>query len=458
MKATTIIYQVIFASLLLVGCTKVDLCDEGTHPHVVEGFSVTYNWKDLDLSDADTPERMYFVATRILNTRHMVYRTDKDGKFWVEKSEEEEKEPETNPDDSSSETPDNGDDPVTREDNATETPDDDNTEPGGEYQPDIKLPGGEYFMMAFTDPRYPKLTEYKEKLDEAGEVMKDKDGNPMIDIIKKEDDRVELVNLDEFTADEAMPVKQIIMRHATVEQKDVSKELVDNRKWADLNPGIAYVKDAGRKMLVARRDYVELDAGENYIQPFDFSSLTQHVEIRFTVQLLADENGNQLAEDDIRDIYIEMAGIAPEVSLSTGILNIAELKRVIVKVTDKNISQSTEDGKPVVNFSCTASLEVFGLIGGVDSYTIAGPGVCCIVLYPTDDNKTPLRAKANLSKQIKEQEITVETGKLNERKKTKDKVILTVGIPFRIVGENPEKGSDGIEGWTPADDDIHEDI
>lgn len=457
MKVTTIIYQVIFASLLLVGCTKVDLCDEGTHPHVVDGFSVTYNWSDLNLSAAETPERLYFVATRILNTRHMVYQTDKDGKFWVEKSEEEEKEPETNPDDSGSETPDNGDEPVTPEDNATETPDD-NTESGGEYQPEIKLPGGEYFMMAFTDPRYPELTEYKEKLDEEGKVMKDKDGNSIIDIIKKEDDRVELVNLDKFTADEAIPVKQIVMRHASVEPDKVREVLVGNRKWADLNPGIGYVKDAGRKLLVARHDYLELDAGKNYVQPFDFAPLTQHVKIMFTVQLLPDENGNQLTAEDLDAIFLDMAGVAPEVSLSTGILNIAELKRVVVEVTEKKVTQSTEDDKLVTTLSCTAFLNVFGLIGNVDSYTITGPGVCNIVLYPTDNTKTPFRAKANLSKQIKEQAITAETGTVNERKKTKDEVSLTVRIPFRIVGENPEKGSDGVEGWIPADDDIYEDI
>lgn len=43
----TVIYQILLASLLLVGCTKVDLCDETTHPHVVDGFSVTYNWNEL---------------------------------------------------------------------------------------------------------------------------------------------------------------------------------------------------------------------------------------------------------------------------------------------------------------------------------------------------------------------------------------------------------------------------
>lgn len=449
MKATTIIYQIIFASLLLVGCTKVDLCDEGTHPHVVDGFSVTYDWSGLELSDDETPERLYFVATRILNTRHMVYQTDKDGKFWVEKGEDEK--PETTPDDGDPETPEG--EPVTRDDSTTETPDDD-AEPKGEYQPDIKLPGGEYFMMAFTDPKYPKVTVTKK--DDQGNDLKDKDGK--IIRVEEEDKRVSLDGLDEFKVDEAIPVKQVKMRHATVEQKNVSKELVDNRKWADLNPGIGYVRDAGRRLLVARRDYLELDAGKNYIQPFDFTSLTQHVDIQFTVQLLADEKDNQLTMEDIQDIYVEMAGIAPEVSLSTGILNIAELKRVIVKVTDKKVSQSSDGEKPVVTLSCKASLEVFGLIGGVDSYTIAGPGVCCIVLYvktPTDIRA--IHAKSNLSKQIKEQEITAETGQVNERKKVKDQSVLKIETPFRIVGLNPEMGSDGVCGWEVVGD-IHVDI
>ena len=437
----TVIYQILLASLLLVGCTKVDLCDETTHPHVVDGFSVTYNWNELGLSADETPEKLYFVATRILNTRHIVYQTDKNGNFKVEKSKEETA---ITPDDGNTET--SGDGSTTR-DNTDTTPPDDQSEPQSEYQPDIKLPGGEYFMMAFTNPAYPMVTVTQK--DEAnGDVQ-----------VEKEDTRVELVNLDEFKTNEAIPVKEVKMRHKEVEHKDVSKEFVNNWKWADLNPGIGYVREAGRKLLVARCDYLELDAGKNYTQPFDFVSLTQHIDINSTVQLVADEDGNQLTEEDIRDIYIEMAGIAPEVSLSTGILNIAELKRTIVEVTDPEVSRSVEEEKPTVTLSCKASLEVFGLVGSVDSYTITGPGVCCIVLYvKTGTDTRAIHAKSNLSKQIKEQAITVETGQVNERKKAKDQAVLKIETPFRIVGLNPEMGSDGICGWIPVDDDIHVEI
>ena len=46
----------------------------------------------------------------------------------------------------------------TTRDNTDITTPDDQSEPQSGYQPDIKLPGGEYFMMAFTNPAYPMVT------------------------------------------------------------------------------------------------------------------------------------------------------------------------------------------------------------------------------------------------------------------------------------------------------------
>lgn len=446
MKASTI-YKVLFASLLLAGCTEVELCDENTHPHVVEGFSVSYNWGGTEISDNEKPDKLYFVATRILNTRHLVFETDKDGKFWVEKSETDEPSEVTPPETS-------GDISQTRSGDEVVTPPADNTEPNGAYQSDIQLPGGEYFMMAFTNPAFPKVKE--KQRGEDGKVLKDEDGNDIV--LDVEDKRVELINLEEFRADEAIPVKQVKMRHRSIDQKDVSKELVNNRKWSDLNRGIGYVWDAGKKLFVARCDYLELDAGKTYAQGFNFAPLTQHIDIRFTVQLVEDEEGKKLTKEDIQEIYVEMAGIAPEVSISTGVLNIEELKRTIVQVTDIQDSQTTEDGKSTVTLSCKASFEVFGLVGSVDSYTISGPGVCCIVLYAkTDTDVRAIHAKSNLSKQIKDQGITAETGQVNERKKVKDQAELKIDTPFRIVGLNPEMGSDGVVGWEVVGD-IHVEI
>lgn len=237
----TVIYQILLASLLLVGCTKVDLCDETTHPHVVDGFSVTYNWNELGLSANETPEKLYFVATRILNTRHIVYQTDKDGNFKVEKSKEETA---ITPDDGNTET--SGDGSTTRDNTDITTPDD-QSEPQSEYQPDIKLPGGEYVMMAFTDPAYPMVK--KEKKDEDGNVVKDMNDNIVMEEVK--DTRVELHNLDEFKENDAVHMKEVKMRHHALE----SVTDIVHDTWKDLNPGIEHVWEAGRRLIISRCDY-----------------------------------------------------------------------------------------------------------------------------------------------------------------------------------------------------------
>ena len=437
MKATTNIYQIIFASLLLVGCTKVDLCDEGTHPHVVDGFSVTYDWSGLELSDDETPERLYFVATRILNTRHMVYQTDKDGKFWIEKDASKESEDKPDNDDSESATRDN------------------TTEPEGKYQSDIKLPGGEYFMMAFTDPAYPMVKE--EQKDAEGNVIKDKDGNSVL--VEVKDTRIELVGLDEFKEVDAIHMKEVKMRHHAV----ASVTDIVHDTWKDLNPGIGYVWDAGRKLFISRCEYLELNAGSDYEQPFNFTPLTQHIDINFYLDLVEDEEGGQVKPEDIEYIFTEIAGVVPEVSLSTGLLNTSSLKRVIVNVpvpaTGETVTE--EDDRKCTILKCTASIEVFGLIGGMDNYAIMGPGVCCLALSVKAGTKEfTSYGIANLSRKIKDLGLTEETGQINERRKLKDSGTLTIDVHLRVTPSGTEgaAGSDGIIGWEDIKNEIHEDI
>ena len=428
-------------SVCCAGFTQLDLCSENQHPHMVDRFSVDFQWDDLQLAAGEEPAGLYFVATRILNTRHFSYKMNGDGSFLVEKTEE--LPGETLPQEGGDATPEQGQGEA---------------EAAADAQPEmhpvsgISLPGGEYFMMTFSDPQLPKVS--KPRLDENGEPVKDEENNVIIDEV--EDDRVLLAGLDEFVNDAAVPVKHISMKHRDV--KNVSKELVDNRKWSDLNPGMGYVAPAGRRLFVSYCDYVELNVENNYVQPFRFSPLTQHIDVLFTVQLFEDEEGNKLTEGDILDVYLETAGIAPEVSVASGMLNIASLKRTVVKVLDKQVTTETEDGKPVVNMQCKGSLDVFGLVGGYDEFTISGPGVFCFVLYvKTPGDIRAIYAKSNFSKKIRDLNLTEETGIVNVRRKLKDRAELKLETPFRIVGLNPEMGNDGICGWEIVDD-IHVDI
>ena len=350
-----------------------------------------------------------------------------------------------------------GDGSTTRDNTDIMTPDD-QSEPQSEYQPDIKLPGGEYVMMAFTDPAYPMVK--KEKKDEDGNVVKDMNDNIVMEEVK--DTRVELHNLDEFKENDAVHMKEVKMRHHALE----SVTDIVHDTWKDLNPGIEHVWEAGRRLIISRCDYLELNAGNNYEQPFNFTSLTQHIDINFYLDLVEDgecEDKQQLKPEDIKYIFVEMSGIVPEISLSTGLLNTSSLKRVIVKVpvptTGETITE--ESGKKCTTLKCTASMDVFGLVGGMDNYAIMGPGVCCLALSVKTGTKEFIsNGIANLSRKIKELGLTEETGQVNERRRLKDSGELTIDVHLRITpsGAQGGAGSDGVIGWDDVTNEIHVDI
>ena len=56
----------IIMCLILVGCTKVELCDMPTHPHQYT-LNVTYNWP-ADMAEEERPDSMYIIANRLFNT------------------------------------------------------------------------------------------------------------------------------------------------------------------------------------------------------------------------------------------------------------------------------------------------------------------------------------------------------------------------------------------------------
>ncbi len=460
MKRRNWIYRMIWLPVCLANCTAIDLCDENEHPHVVDGFAVEYRW-DKELTVGGEQERVWFVGTRILNTRHVVYRTDKDGRFWVKSEELLDNYPEEG--EGSGEL----DDP-----NEPAMPSESNSEadggqelpivPGGEEQPvengkfqaDISLPGGEYFMMAFTDPRFPMIEIEKE---------------PEKALV--EDNRVRVSpDLEEFEKDNSMSIREVKMIHATVKEIE---SIIGSGRWVDMNPGYDYVYNPERRLFVARRDYIELVAGVAYKESFDFKSLIQRVNVEFVLHLGDDiekEDGTSVKGvtlDDFKFVCVDIAGVVPEVTLSTGLLNASELKKMLIKLEDSDLKPGNgfvtpiESGTPDVKtaWKFTVPFYVFGLVGGMDEYSVLGPGVVTLSLginMPDGSESSGIvYAKSNLSKQIKEQALTVETGVVNERRRSADDTVtLTIGTPLLITGESLRTAiaNDGVLIWDKGGD------
>lgn len=431
MKTSIIYNKVAFVSfLLLLGCTKVELLDESEVSK--EGaFSLKYEWKPdfynpgwessynanwdkykdpdwkKDPADPEYPKfaeyqkykkylnyqaiaetPIYLAMTRILNTRHHVYLTDVNGKFWEEKVTEE--------------TP--------------EAPSEDPQKPPFD-KTTIPVSGGEYIMVAFSKPLATNQT--------TGERSK-----------------VEVLNLNEFQEDKTVGISKIVMRHVDAK----ASEIVTGRSWEDLNPGYRYVFEPGdEKLYVSRCDYLQLSTNKPFTQRFVFEPLMQHVEVCFAIEFIKDEAG-EMIEVAANDIFAELSGMVQQVNLSNGLLNTSETRKMIVTV-DEDGRTETEDGLLI---SYRASYHTFGLIGGVDKQTISGPGVFRLGIYLNHNGRTKtVRVVSNLSEKITQQGLTEMTGKVNERKKLKNEATLTIDTRVVIkVSAMDNNSNDGISGWT----------
>lgn len=456
MKVTVIYNKVILASLfLLVGCTEVELCTEETHPHTAD-FSLKYEWKQeyynpatiaaatakvkewedengkgtvvspVDPVAPDAPtyadyqkylsyldylknkqiaeSSIYFVVSRILNTRHDVYETNRDGLFWVKKQME--PAPEPNPDDTSPSVRVVGE--VTAE---------------YELKKTVPITNGEYFMMAFTKPTEQSNTTVPRN-------------------------KVEVVNLDKFQEDNSTAANKIIMRHADARASELIK-----KSWEDLNPGYRYVFEPGdQDLYVARCNYLELyTTNSEFNQTFVFEPLLQYIDINFAIDFVKDENNGivDIPTVEVKSrVIAEISGIVPQVNLSNGILNTTETKKMIANISEVQ-RKTAEDGTVTVFYK--ASFKAFGLIGGLDSQTISGPGVFRLGLYLKDPNSAKEKASrvlSNLTQKINDAGLTEMTGQPNERKKLKDRASFTIDnhIVIRVSVFN-ENSNEGISGW-----------
>lgn len=414
---------------LSAACTKVDVCDETTHPHVAS-LKVGYNWGAYD---TEKPEQMHLVAARILNTYHCCFTTRAaDGAFLVPSEEPETPvtpdEPETPVVPDEPETPVTPDEPeasVASEEPETPTVPEDPEEPEKPKlvaQPEASILGGEYFMMAFT----------------------------------KDDERLEVVNLKEFLDDPSVSVRDIRLRNMLLEDKDypnLSQEenVTDEDKmkaWVDFNPGYKFVSNPGR-VFIDRVNYVKFTTGTTYSQPFTLSTLTQRINFSFSIEF-----DNTDAEETLTvngsNMYMEIAGVIPEVGLADGLLYTNSLRRMFL-TNEKVQTQSGANGTQSVVYN--GYINAFGLMPGPDSYAISGPGVLRLAMKVTlaSGGSRVIRTSLNLSKEINDANLSKATGYSNVRERLVDEGTVRISRSIHVNTKKVIAGnSDGVTGWDTA--------
>lgn len=391
---------------LSTACTEVDLCEETIHPHVAS-LKVGYEWGSYG---SEKPEQMHLVAARILNTYHCCYNTRaEDGAFLVESSEEPEKPEE----------------PVTPDDTDIFKDSDKPQEPTWVSQAETSILGGEYFMMAFT----------------------------------KNDKSLEVVKLEEFLHDNSISVRDIRLRNKLLESKDYPNTNQDanikdedkEKAWVDFNPGYKFVASPGR-VFIDRVNYVKFTTGTKYTQTFKLTPLTQRVNFSFTMDFDNTDTEGALTIDPA-ELYMEIAGVIPEVGLADGLLYTGSLRRMFLNTEKDGVKVNKDEQGRVKTITYNGYIDAFGLMPGPDAHAISGPGVLRLAMRVTlpGGGTRMIRTSRNISDEIAAANLTKTTGYSNIRERVVAEGSVRVSRNIQINTKKVIAGnSDGVTGWDQA--------
>lgn len=418
---------------LSAGCTEVDLCEEASHPHVAS-LKVNYEWGDYA---SEKPEQMYLVAARILNTYHCCFTTRaEDGAFLMPAGDSEKPDVPDVP-----EVPDTPDTPdgsgssdgtgnaalpdASGKTDAAEEPE----TPATPEEPENLVPqdetpvlGGEYFMMAFT----------------------------------KDDERLKVLNLQEYLDDPSVSVKEIRLCNELLKEEDypsLEPDAEDKEKvWMDFNPGYKFVSSPGR-VFVSRVNYAKFTVGKTYTQTFVPSALTQRIFFTFTMDFDNSGIGNESLIVEPSQLYLEIAGVIPEVGLADGLLYTNSLRRMFLTTEEDGVKTETDGNGRVKTIAYKGYIDAFGLMPGPDVHAISGPGILRLAMKVTlsDGGERTIRTSCNISSEIAEANLTKATGYSNIREKVVDEGTVRVSHNIQINAKKVIAGnSDGVKGWDEA--------
>lgn len=388
---------------LLASCTKVDLCEETSHPHVAS-LKIKYDWGNYA---SEKPEQMYLVAARILNTYHCCYTTRaEDGAFLVPPKDTEEPVTPEEP-----EVPEVLKQSEEEEKPVTLVP-----------QNEATVLGGEYFMMAFT----------------------------------KDEKRLQVLNLEEFLNDPSISVKQIHLSNKLLSENDfpslVSNATDQEKVWMDFNPGYKFVS-APERVFVNRVNYVKFTTGTVYTQAFSLSTLTQRVFFTFAMEFDNSDVEDEYLIVDQSKLYIEIAGVIPEVGLADGLLYTNSVRRMFLTTEKDGVKTELDGNGHVKKIIYKGYIDAFGLMPGPDVYAISGPGILRLAMKVSlpDGGSRTIRTSHNISAEIAAANLTKATGYSNVREKVVDEGTVHVSRNIQINTKKVIAGnSDGVVGWDQA--------
>lgn len=453
-------------SLLLLGasltaCTEVDICEK-EHPHQA-GLKFDFDWG----TRTDKPERMGVLCYRVVDQWKQIAEVNTDdltarliGATSIVPPET----PDGTDTPDSPETPDNDnleileildnldnlDNLDTPNDSETpDTPDDSETpdNPGDSETPDtpadnplefkasVDVPRGDYKFITF--PLNNMYLDYSE--------------------------------IDEFINKPAAeyPLQDVgfSYKQYSVDDPNLNKP---TEGWNDFNPYAKYIRPDVDAIFYDSTQIVHTNADVLTTQHFKPRSLTQNIDIYFTIK-----KDIKNVEFVIDDVWAELSGVPNHILLSKGYLDITKTSKVMFS-TELTPSQKDADGNDTPSnksIRCHGNIDVTGIVNVQRGYgeseadarkKIYGPGIMQVIIYShiidkTTGRKIPKKWQGiiNLYRTLQKSNLmTVTTdGKYVRRNGEHGTININAEIVLDGVKfSNDDNGNDALDRWRSTED------
>ena len=313
--------------ILFIGCTRVELCDFGTHPHQY-GLHVTFNWPS-DLSKEERPDSMYILANRLYNTIRYQFSYNlltAEGRlmsFWSHETGAV-----STPLSRTGEGEDTSDNPDTAPEEIPDVEED--NQPDSMTVSDFSLRSGQYQMLTFNHT-----------------------------------DAIVIDSLDRYMTSNSVKSSSLgISYHQYAYPQFKGKPYT---QWTDFNKGYNYVENVGP--LVMAQETVNAENQSTVHLTFAPEILTQEITFDFDIQL----SGRNVVVDSVR---AEVSGVSRSIKLFTKYIDMDATQscRMIFDAVPASMGADSL-------VTCSGKIHVPGLMNSEDETMKTGPGLLYIAAY-----------------------------------------------------------------------------
>lgn len=362
------IISLFVAALFIASCgeVEVELCNAETHPHLAP-INVEFVWGESNESfNHEIPDSMYVLSYRIIDSWKSGYvsttkPTDNKGRYVFNNPMDEVLANENAGNDTADDGATDGTDDGNVDNGATDGTDDTTTDGSGA--------AGGNTANGNTGENNNTAGENNGPTDSSAPFNLKRGDYRFIALNYSEDDATfEYIGFDPEAVDEAIPAKELVIKYRSYKLYDAAIDKFGN-DWTDFNRYSEYVQSNVNSVYYYYTDIYEILPNRTNTIQLHPQSITQDIEIRFSVERQSVE---------IEKIMGEISGIAQSLNVYTGEADASRTFKMLmqpVEISKTETSEMSGMNEYSAKFSVTA------LVRNESPDYITGAGIMQLAIY-----------------------------------------------------------------------------